>query len=77
MQETLIERSLLSEFEGDLPQAIGVVVVHCVRGNATGVAAALIWHGGLGAVFVVTAGDGVDLGTGGQEDRGSRSRGSP
>jgi hypothetical protein len=40
MQETLIERSLLSEFEGDLPQAIGVVVVHCVRGNATGVAAA-------------------------------------
>jgi hypothetical protein len=42
MQETLIERSLLSEFEGDLPQAIGVVVVHCVRGNATGVAAVLI-----------------------------------
>lgn len=60
-----------------MPQAIVVGVVHCVRANATGVAAALISDWRLGAVFVVTAGDGVDLGTGGQEDRGSRSRGSP
>jgi hypothetical protein len=70
MKETVIERfaALLREFEGDLPQVIGVGVVHCVRGNATGVTAALIYHWRLGAVFVVAAGDGVDLGTGGQED---------
>jgi hypothetical protein len=48
-----------------MPQAIGVGVVHCVRANATGVAAALISDWRLGPVFVVTAGDGVDFGTGG------------
>ena len=48
-----------------MPQAIGVGVVRCVRANATGVAAALISDWRVGPVFVVTAGDGVDFGTGG------------
>jgi hypothetical protein len=56
----------LNQLVGDLPEALGVFGVKYVGRNPTGVADALMYHGRLGAVFEVAAGDALDVGTGGQ-----------
>jgi hypothetical protein len=47
-----------------LPEALGIVGVKHIGGDATGVALAFMYHRRLGAVLVVAAGDPFDIRTG-------------
>jgi hypothetical protein len=56
--------TLLGELAGDLPEPFGVVVIEGIRRDTSGMVGALADGRSLGAVFVVAAGDTLDVGTG-------------
>ena len=60
---------LTGELVGDPPEPLGVVAVECVGGDASGMVGALSYRCRLAAVFVIAAGDALDVGAGRQQNR--------